>query len=968
MPRRKKIVLAIVAGALGLVLLAGLAVAGVLWFYARDLADLDESALRNYRPPQVTRILARDGTVIGELFSERRTVIDYGRIPSHVENAFLAAEDADFYRHEGLDWLGIVRAAVANLRAGAVRQGASTITQQVVKIFLLSRERTFERKLHELILARRLERSLTKREILELYLNEIYLGHGCYGIEEASRFYFGKSVSDIDLGQAAILAGLPKAPSRDSPIDNPEGAKKRQVYVLRQMVRRGWAEPREAERFIEAPLDVVDRAQRPRVARGAEEFVDVARAELEARYGADALDTLGATVRTSVDLDLQRAARAGLQQALRDLDRRQRYGHGNRPASAKAQARARKKGAGPLAVGAVRPVVVAPRAGVTLPAHGFPGHVGEHPVFVEVAPGSRYDEPDRTVDEQFPPGAITMARIVALPGSAPTRGLPSGWALARVGSGPEGVVVVVDAASGEVLAMVGGYEHRVGDFNRAVAARRQPGSSFKPFVYGAALASRKFTAASIVEDSPEIYEKWRPTNFRVDVYRGPIRLREALTHSVNTVAIKLLDAVGFDAVEAFARAAGIESELAHNLSLALGTSEVTPYELARAYTTLARGGSRLSLIPVLEIQVPGADPVRFEPAPEQTLDDGVVYILTSMMRSVVEAGTGRKARSLGRPVAGKTGTSADNRDAWFAGFTPRHVAVAWIGFDTPRGLGRGETGGRAALPAWLTAMQAAEAGVPARDFVPPPSVEVRVIDPKSGLLVPPEGWDGPTLEEVFLPGTAPVEEAAPEVLAADDALLDLYGGSEPPFKNGFCGDGGDHRSHIACGRRAGRSVMGAVGGQSPPDGCGPDCRVSLPSRATWECTSSLRKMDLRWLRTVCGEMCKAAATSPTRRPEAILRRTSRSRGDRAAYSSSGRRRRMSVSSLGGGGAGVGAPAGAVGSGSAPGFDSALCMDCSHWLHAAASSWARRTARRARPFSTALAARSRSCSRSRGLIM
>jgi len=282
-----------------------------------------------------------------------------------------------------------------------------------------------------------------------------------------------------------------------------------------------------------------------------------------------------------------------------------------------------------------------------------------------------------------------------------------------------------------------------------------------------------------VEDSPEIYEKWRPTNFRVDVYRGPIRVREALTHSVNTVAIKLLDAVGFDAVESFARAAGIESELAHNLSLALGTSEVTPYELARAYTTLARKGSRPRLRPILEIAVPGAEPVRFEPEAEQTLDEGVVFILTSMMRSVVEQGTGRKARALGRPVAGKTGTSAQNRDAWFAGFTPRHVAVAWVGFDTPRPLGRGETGGRAALPAWLAAMKAAEADTPPQDFVPPPGVEVRVIDPASGLLVPPQGWDGPTLEEYFLPGTAPVEEAAPEVLAEEDALLDLYGAGVP---------------------------------------------------------------------------------------------------------------------------------------------------------------------------------------------
>ncbi len=781
-PRAKRIASWIAVSAGAVTTIGVLGVGATLWWHARGISRVDETTLRNYRPPQVTRVMSRDGALIGELFSERRTVVDYARIPSHVENAFLAAEDAQFHEHEGMDYFGMVRALVANVKAGQIRQGASTITQQVVKIFMLSSERTFERKVQELVLARRLEQALSKREILELYLNEIYLGHGCYGIEEASRFYFGTGVADISLGQAAILAGLPKAPSRDSPVENPEGAKKRQVYVLEQMVKLGWASAHDAQAAIDGPLDVVDRAAVPRVAPGAEEFVDLARADLIERYGEDALDTLGATVVTTVDLELQSAARESLRQGLRALDLRQGYGHGNKPATEKKRDRALAKGTGDLSVGEVRPVVVISRpAGVELPPDGFAGRVGDRNVFVRVPRGSRYDEPDVTMEEQFPPESITMVRLVGLAG--PAEGVPAGWARGEIGSGPEAAVVLSDVRTGEILAMIGGYAHARGQFNRALQARRQPGSSFKPFVYGAALESREFTAASIVSDSPEIYEKWKPTNFEADQYRGDIRVRQAMTHSVNTVAIKLLDAIGYEAVHRFARAAGIESELANNLSLALGTSEVTPRELLGAYQTLARGGSRLSPRGIVRIEIAGEKPVDGSKEPEDALSADVVFVLTSMMQSVVEEGTGKGARALGRPVAGKTGTSGDHRDAWFAGFTPRHAAVVWVGFDTPRRIGRSETGGRAALPIWLGAMGKAEGESTGESFVPPPSVTVRTIDAASGLLAPTGTMDGdlrPTLEEFFLEGTEPVEEATPEALPAGDVLLDLYGAEPEP--------------------------------------------------------------------------------------------------------------------------------------------------------------------------------------------
>ena len=780
-------------------------VVGLFWYYGRDIEAIDEAKLRDYHPPQVTRVLDRHGVLIGEIFSERRTFVPYAAIPAHVENAFLAAEDADFYRHEGMDYVGMVRALVANVRAGSLKQGASTITQQVVKNFLLSPERTLERKVQELVLSRRIEELLDKSEILELYLNDIYLGHGRYGIEEASLFYFGKSIAEIDLGQAALLATLPKAPSTGTPYKNYEKAKARQVYVLQQMQRHGFAKPDEVARFVDAPLDIVDRdanadadteidpTRAAKVAPGAEEFVDIAKAELVERYGEDQIKQLGATVTMTVDLELQRQARAALLDGLVTMDKRRHWGHGITPAKDKNRKRAAKQGEGAHSVGQIVPVIIAERT-PGLPEHGFPAVIGDdYHVWVEVPKGSRYDDPELSDLEQFPVGGITMGRILAVT-APPERGLPAGWGLAEIGSGPEAATVLADVDTGEVLAMIGGSRYGRGDFNRVLAAKRQPGSSFKPFIYGAALRSGQFTAASLIEDSPEIYEKWRPTNYERDVYRGDIRMRVALTHSVNTVAIKLLDAVGIDAAIEFARLCGIESELEPNLSLALGTAEVTPFELMRGYLTLARGGSRIDPIFIRSIAITGEDTWVPSRDVEQVLDGGLVFVLASMMRSVVEEGTGTKAKALGVPVAGKTGTAAESRDAWFAGFTEELVAIAWVGFDTPKPMTR-ESGGKAALPIWLGVMQAARAReLPVADaaiapsfspFSPPPNVSVRTIDKASGLLAPATvtNADGlevapdpaTLMEEYFLAGSEPTTVATPDAGAKADILLDLYG-------------------------------------------------------------------------------------------------------------------------------------------------------------------------------------------------
>ncbi|MGH1347330.1 MAG: penicillin-binding protein 1A [Nannocystales bacterium] len=738
-------------------------VVGMFWYYGQDLEALDEDGLKNYAPPQVTRIYARDGEVIGEVFEQRRTIIRYEQVPSHVENAFLAAEDADFYRHEGMDYAGMVRALIANVRAGKVTQGASTITQQVVKTFMLSPERSLERKVQELLLARRLEQAFSKTEILQLYLNEIYLGHGRYGIEEASRFYFGKSISDIDMGQAALLATLPKAPGRDSPLQNPEKAKTRQVYVLRQMVKHGFATSDDAQRYIDAPLDLATPQERDVVVGGAEEFVDATLAILREHYGDD-LMTVGAAVHTTVSMRTQGEVRRAAIAGLVAIDGRNGYARGLKVADEEALARVASEASGALVAGRHLEVVIAEVGAETLQAKA-----GAVSLTVALTDRERTPDADDELPE-FPVGAVVPVRIT----KPATKDAP---AQARIDAGPQAAVIVLDVATGDVLAMVGGSSHDRGDFNRAMDAKRQPGSSFKPFVYGAALAQNTISPATLLDDSPEVYKDWKPTNYKRDRYLGKVRARVALAKSVNTIPVKLIDELTPKTVVEFAHEMGIDSTLPENLSLALGTGEVSPFEMAHAYTTFARGGERIEPRIVTRVEAVGAEDWVPEQPKRRVLEEGPAFLLTSMMRSVVTEGTGRKAGALGRDAVGKTGTSNESRDAWFAGYTPDHVTVAWVGFDQPKRVGKGETGGKAALPIWLGAMKAVSVG-PAKSFVPPASVSVRTIDAESGLLVPTgsaaEGYEGKTLDEYFLEGSEPIEEAVPAALPKGDVLLGLY--------------------------------------------------------------------------------------------------------------------------------------------------------------------------------------------------
>ncbi len=786
---RARVVLALVKWGLVLLLFGGavgaLGLTGMLWYYGADRDLPSITSLSDYRPLQITRVLARGGEVVGELFEERRTFVPLERIAPAMQQAVVDAEDANFREHEGIDFVGLLRAVWVNVRAGRTKQGASTITQQVVKTFLLSPERTLRRKMQEVILARRIESALTKDEILTLYLNQIYFGHGRYGVEEAARHFFGKHAADLDVGEAALLAGIPQSPERLSPHCDGDAAKRRQTYVLRRMVENGHLSAVDAQRWIDQPIRVIAAADEHLGA--APEIVDLVRRELARRFGADELARLGLEVRTTIDVQLQDAARDALERELRALDGRHEHGAaiaqvaaGKVKAKLAALAKALPK-SGPRSGVSYEAVVIelsAEREEAVVDLGGWRGAVvlGDPRHRRAVAdwehkrarcPSQSRPEPrgvgvDRYAPEsdkgasaatgaRFRAGDVLRVRLAPELGKPTSPGVRAALALDH---GPQGAFVAIDPETRHVLALIGGYGFIEGQFDRALLAKRQPGSSFKPFVYAAALASGRFTPATIVNDAPEVYDLWKPQNFEKETYRGPVRLREALARSINTVAIRVLADVGVEAVVALAARMGIRSTLPTTLSLALGSGEVTPIELVNAYATFATGG--LVAQPVFLTRVGDAvEPVA--PA-ERALSPEAAYLATSLMESVVQDGTAGAAKKLRRRVAGKTGTTDGARDAWFVGFSPDLVAGAWIGFDDVRRLGKGEAGGRSALPVWIAFMREALARRGHKTFFTPPGIVTARIDVKTGKLAAPGVEEG-VIDEVFLAGTEPTEVA-----------------------------------------------------------------------------------------------------------------------------------------------------------------------------------------------------------------
>jgi penicillin-binding protein 1A len=833
---------AIVAGLLGLFGAGG---AGLVGWWASELPTFE--SMKDYRPLLATKVYGADGSLVFEFARERRTVVPFAEIPDVVKKAVLASEDARFYEHEGVNYLAIARCAVKNAMRGRTTCGGSTITQQVVKTFLLTPERKVSRKVKELLLAKRLEQNLSKDEILYLYLNQIYFGHRRYGIEEAARFYFGKSVRQITLGEAALLAGVVQSPERLSPVKHPVAAKERQKYVLRRMEEEGFIRPSVAEAEVKRPIAVKRQPEDPPGAW----YADAIRRYLDERYGAERVESDGLAIDVAMDPAMQEAAEDALEAQLRVVDKRQGWRgapHHLDDAQLKAalplwrerldavEARpgevlvwdlARAPTDEDAADGDVRrlarvrrlepdgvysglvTVVAAKEATVDLG-----GALGT--VSIASASWARRWNPTaatpapRKMQDVVKRGDLVPVRVLAGKGSPAelaAAGKPLALALEQTPR-VQGALVATDPDTRGVRALVGGFDFQASQFNRAFQARRQPGSAMKPFVWGAAIESGRYTPASIVYDTPDVYrdpytgKEWKPQNFERDAYDGPMLLAQALAHSKNTVAVKLADTVGVDAVIGFARRAGVEASLPRQLSLALGTGEVTPLELVNAYATLAARGFRAQPVLVLRVRdrdgrtleehAPARAPVQsalaaalaavqpaalalppddeagpaqgaVQPAtiavPETGCSPEVAHLVTAMMRGVVEYGTGGGARALGRPAAGKTGTAQEHRDAWFVGFTPELAAGVWIGFDGHEPLGPRETGGAAALPAWLAFMQSALAGKPVRDFgPPPPGIELARIDPATGLLAEEPAPQGALLLP-FVAGTAPARHS-----------------------------------------------------------------------------------------------------------------------------------------------------------------------------------------------------------------
>ncbi len=812
--------------------------AGAFLFYRSLVADLpDLRDVRDYAPALTSRVFDRDGRPIGEYYVERRTLVPMEEIPDHVVQAFIASEDSAFFEHAGIDYVSILRAAWVNLAAGGeTRQGASTITQQMVKGLLLTPERTYKRKIREMILARRIEQTFSKQEILYLYLNQIYFGHGAYGVGEAARTYFDKTVGELDVSEAALLAGLPKAPSRYSPMTHPEAAETRRQYVLERMLADDMIDRASYDAAAETP-PILSESRDFADAGAAGYFTEEVRRALYEEFGSDLVLRGGLTIETTLDLELQEAAVASIRKGILALDRRQGYrGPLRRVDPAKVEAEAARLaetngldaqtedsiGEGTLAPDSIQDEPLAPDTlyeGVVTSV--TPSSKSARVKFapdveaeVRLSDASWAREPDlkssprrvRAIEKIFAVGDVAkFERHRPKEDEAPAE--PGDPLRVDLFQAPvaQSALLSIETASDEVLAMVGGYDFAESEFNRVTQARRQPGSAFKPLIYSAALMNG-YTPASILYDRPVVYVDeesgfiWRPKNYK-GKFLGPITMRSALARSVNNATVHLFRDVGVDVVIDYVRMLGIESPLNRDLSLALGTSPLSLFELTRAYAVYANGGRRSAptfirkvtdrhgevlleglplggMVPPTpdapedpELDVPidvaaGLDadaPVdAMTDDPDRLISPELAYLSTSLLRAVVEDlhGTGRTLRVLNRPLAGKTGTTNEQADAWFVGYSPDITTGVWVGHDETNLLGYKETGGRAAAPIWIDYMREALKDRRIRDFdVPDPIVFAR-IDRKTGLLASPDSRG--VVFEAFLPGTAPTKSAEVE--------------------------------------------------------------------------------------------------------------------------------------------------------------------------------------------------------------
>jgi penicillin-binding protein 1A len=751
------------------ILLGVAAVYGVGWYYSRDLPGID--VLGKYRPPTVTVVYDQHGELMGEIYEKRRYVVELETMPKSLKDAFIAAEDAGFYEHGGVDYMGIVRAIGRNALAGKKAQGASTITQQVARNFLLTSEKTFARKIKEVLLAWRIEEAFDKDHILYLYLNQIYLGSGAYGVEAASRVYFGKNVQDLTLAESAMIAGLPQRPSDYSPHRHMEKAKGRQKYVLTQMAEKGFITQAEADAAYAEEVTIVRRKNE--FLLKAPWFTEHIRRDLVERYGQDRVYNEGLVVTSTCDLALQQEAQKAITGGVGDAA--ESIG-GWRGAAERldAEKRAAKiteltASLGDVLEGGWYPAVVTD----VQKKHAIVDLGGQQGIiplswttwaWTQPADGSK---PVRRIDDlttALAPGDVVTVEIEAID-------FRKTEALAKydgVGEGPfiavslfqepevQGALWSYRLSDGAVLAMVGGVNFQNTEFNRATQSQRQVGSTFKPIVYAAAIESKKFTAGTIVQDAPLVFntigsQLWKPANYGED-YLGDITLRRALALSRNVVTVRVLDVIGLDPVYQLARKLGIESHMDVDLSMGLGSSSLTIPEISRAYSAFATAGRRVEPHYIERVVDRDGNVLEQYTPPaewEQVLDPSVAQVMNWLLIEVASGGTAAKAQRLGVRVAGKTGTTNENRDAWFVGYTPTVLTTVWVGYDTPKTLGGRATGGQTALPIWMQYMAKASPKSADKPWATGGSVVYATIDESSGRL----SAGGRSMP--FLPGTVP---------------------------------------------------------------------------------------------------------------------------------------------------------------------------------------------------------------------
>ena len=747
----------------------------LFFYYSTHLPDF-----KPLKDPQLNAysiVYSEEDEVVGKFLMENKIPIPYEQIPRSLVLAFVAAEDAEFFQHKGVDYRGIARAMFKNMMAGRIVQGGSTITQQVTKTFFLTPQKSMLRKLKEVAYAFGLERTLTKEQILSLYLNNIYLGNGAYGVASAAESYFNKRTEQLNLAETAMIAGLVKAPSRYSPVNNLKRAKERQAYVLSRMAEVGFITQQQRDQALQTPLKIQTRESA--YFSKAPYFTEVIRLQMERKYGKDILYQEGLRIYTTLDLSFQKAAQRAIETGLRDLDKRQGFRGPLRTLSSNELNNLPKRKAvlNPLSQNEIFEGVILSKDDskktFTVWVEDRKGILSYADMTwaLHIKPTPKF-KPEKVKEASalLKTGDVIYVRVK----DASKKDQPLTLSLEQEPI-VQGALLCMDPQTGYVKAMVGGRDFSESQFNRAVQSRRQPGSAFKPFIYAAAL-ERGYTPSTLLMDSPVEYSDhdggtyWAPKNYD-KTFQGPITFRNALAHSRNVVTVKILEDIGIGYALKFFKKFGIESPIKRDLSIALGSSGVTMPEFTSGFAVFANGGERVTPIfikkvvtmkgEVLEENFPFIEiedkeekeeeedlpPPPTPPVKERVISPQNAFIMTHLLEGVVQHGTGQGAKILGRPISGKTGTTSDYGDAWFVGYTPSVLAAVWVGFDDKSSLGKDETGARAALPIWVSFMSQTLRGTPVESFKAPPGVTLVRVNLETGL--PDNGGPQDTVMEAF---------------------------------------------------------------------------------------------------------------------------------------------------------------------------------------------------------------------------